>query len=210
MNPFEYQRVDQPANAVDAIASSQHAKFLAGGTNLIDLMKNHVEQPTRLVDITHLPLAKIEELPDGGVRLGALAKNSDTANHPLVRQKYPMLSQALLAGASPQLRNMATNGGNLLQRTRCYYFMDPGFCPMQQARSWLRLRSAGGSESHPRDFWSEQRVHRYASFRYVRRACRAGRKSARSRAERRAQHCYDGFSPFARKNSGDRYQFAAR
>ena len=127
MNPFEYQRADQPANAIDAVASSQHAKFLAGGTNLIDLMKNHVEQPTRLVDITHLPLAKIEELPGGEVRLGALAKNSDTANHPLVRQEYPMLSQALLAGASPQLRNMATNGGNLLQRTRCYYFMDPGF-----------------------------------------------------------------------------------
>jgi xanthine dehydrogenase YagS FAD-binding subunit len=127
MNPFEYQRADQPANAIDAVASSPHAKFLAGGTNLIDLMKNHLEQPTRLVDITHLPLAKIEELPCGGVRLGALAKNSDTANHPLVRQEYPMLSQALLAGASPQLRNMATNGGNLLQRTRCYYFMDPGF-----------------------------------------------------------------------------------
>jgi xanthine dehydrogenase YagS FAD-binding subunit len=127
MNPFEYQRVDQPASAIDAIASSQQAKFLAGGTNLIDLMKNNVEQPTRLVDIKHLPLAKIEELPDGGLRLGALAKNSDTANHPLVRQKYPMLSQALLAGASPQLRNMATNGGNLLQRTRCYYFMDPAF-----------------------------------------------------------------------------------
>lgn len=127
MKPFEYQRVDQTASAIEAISSFPQAKFLAGGTNLIDLMKNLVEQPTRLVDITHLPLGDIEELPGGGVRLGALAKNSDTANHPLVRQKYPMLSQALLAGASPQLRNMATNGGNLLQRTRCYYFMDPGF-----------------------------------------------------------------------------------
>jgi len=127
MIPFEYQRVDQPEAAVNAVANSQNTKFLAGGTNLIDLMKNNVERPTRLVDITHLPLGRIEDLPDGGVRLGALARNSDTANHPLVRQKYPLLAQALLAGASPQLRNMATNGGNLLQRTRCYYFMEPGF-----------------------------------------------------------------------------------
>jgi xanthine dehydrogenase YagS FAD-binding subunit len=127
MIPFEYQRVDEPDAAVSAIANSQNTKFLAGGTNLVDLMKNNVERPTRLVDITRLPLGRIEELPDGGVRLGALARNSDTANHPLVRQKYPLLAQALLAGASPQLRNMATNGGNLLQRTRCYYFMDPGF-----------------------------------------------------------------------------------
>jgi xanthine dehydrogenase YagS FAD-binding subunit len=127
MNPFEYQRVDQPEAAIAALGTSHNSKFLAGGTNLIDLMKNGVELPTRLVDITHLTLTKIEQLPDGGVRLGALARNSDTANHPLVRQKYPMLAQALLAGASPQLRNMATNGGNLLQRTRCYYFMDTGF-----------------------------------------------------------------------------------
>ena len=127
MIPFEYQRVDQAEAAISAVANSQNTKFLAGGTNLIDLMKNNVERPTRLVDITHLPLGRIEDLPDGGVRLGALARNSDTANHPLVRQKYPLLAQALLAGASPQLRNMATNGGNLLQRTRCYYFTDPGF-----------------------------------------------------------------------------------
>ena len=93
-------------------------------TNLLDLMKEGVEQPDYLVDVTRLSLAEIEELPDGGVRIGAMARNSDTANHPLIRQRYPVLSHALLAGASPQLRNMATVGGNLMQRTRCYYFTD--------------------------------------------------------------------------------------
>jgi xanthine dehydrogenase YagS FAD-binding subunit len=127
MNPFEYQRVYQPAVAVKALSQSAGSKFLGGGTNLIDLMKLGVEQPSRLIDINHLPLATIEQLPNGGIRLGALARNSDTADHPLVRKNYPLLSQAILAGASAQLRNMATNGGNLLQRTRCYYFMDTGF-----------------------------------------------------------------------------------
>lgn len=127
MNPFEYQRVDQSQKAVNAIVRSKQAKFLAGGTNLIDLMKLEVERPAHLVDINHLPLSNIEQLPNGGLRLGALARNSDTADHPLVRKNYPLLAQAILAGASPQLRNMATNGGNLLQRTRCYYFMDIGF-----------------------------------------------------------------------------------
>jgi xanthine dehydrogenase YagS FAD-binding subunit len=127
VQPFEYQRASDPQAAVNAIASVPNAKFLAGGTNLVDLMKNQVEMPAHLVDITRLDLARIEELPDGGLRLGALARNTDTANHPLVRERYPMLAQAILAGASPQLRNMATNGGNLLQRTRCYYFYDPAY-----------------------------------------------------------------------------------
>jgi xanthine dehydrogenase YagS FAD-binding subunit len=128
MNPFEYQRSDQVETALEAISRSQGARFLAGGTNLVDLMKNGIEQPTHLVDINHVAsLATIQQLPNGGLRVGALARNSDTANHPLVRRHYPLLSRALLAGASPQLRNAATNGGNLLQRTRCYYFMDPGF-----------------------------------------------------------------------------------
>jgi xanthine dehydrogenase YagS FAD-binding subunit len=127
VNPFGYQRTEQPEAALQAIAEYSGAKFLAGGTNLIDLMKNGVEKPPMLVDINHLPLRAIEELPGGGVRIGALARNSDTANHPLVRTNYPLLARAILSGASPQLRNMATNGGNLLQRTRCYYFMDTGF-----------------------------------------------------------------------------------
>lgn len=127
MHPFKYQREENSAAAVAAIAQLDHGKFLAGGTNLIDLMKNSVERPAALVDINRLPLAKIETLPDGGLRLGALARNSDTANHPLVRERYPLLAYAILSGASPQLRNLATNGGNLLQRTRCPYFMDTGF-----------------------------------------------------------------------------------
>jgi xanthine dehydrogenase YagS FAD-binding subunit len=125
MNPFEYQRATDSSQAVSA--ASDLSKFLAGGTNLVDLMKNGVEQPHKLIDINRLALAKIEPLPDGGLRLGALARNSDTANHPLVRKQYPLLARAILSGASPQLRNLATNGGNLLQRTRCPYFMDTGF-----------------------------------------------------------------------------------
>ena len=127
MQPFEYRRVTDAQAAVNAIAAAPAAKFLAGGTNLVDLMKQNVERPTQLVDISRVDLAKIEGLPDGGLRLGALARNADTADHPLVRNRYPMLAQAILAGASAQLRNMATNGGNLMQRTRCYYFYDPGY-----------------------------------------------------------------------------------
>jgi xanthine dehydrogenase YagS FAD-binding subunit len=127
MRPFEFQRVRDPQEAISAIGAAPAAKFLAGGTNLVDLMKQDVELPTHLIDINRLDLAKIEALPNGGLRLGALARNSDTADHPLVRERYPLLAQAILAGASPQLRNAATNGGNLLQRTRCYYFYDPAF-----------------------------------------------------------------------------------
>jgi xanthine dehydrogenase YagS FAD-binding subunit len=127
VQPFEYQRADNPEDAVRALGHAPRSKVLAGGTNLVDLMKQNVEQPSHLIDVNRLQLAAIEELPDGGLRLGALAHNAETANHPLVRQRYPLLSQAILAGASPQLRNMATNGGNLMQRTRCYYFYDPAF-----------------------------------------------------------------------------------
>jgi CO/xanthine dehydrogenase FAD-binding subunit len=108
MQPFEYQRVSDPQAAVDAIAQASHAKFLAGGTNLVDLMKQHVELPAQLIDIDRIGLDKIEELPDGSLRLGAMARNSDTADHPLVRQRYPMLAQAIYSGASPQLRNRAS------------------------------------------------------------------------------------------------------
>jgi xanthine dehydrogenase YagS FAD-binding subunit len=127
MNPFAYERSRTLESAIHSMAGSSSAKFLAGGTNLIDLMKNGVEHPANLIDINRLSLADIEVLPNGGLRLGALARNSETANHSLVRQRYPVLSRAILSGASPQLRNVATNGGNLLQRTRCPYFMDVGF-----------------------------------------------------------------------------------
>lgn len=127
MNPFTYSRAPDPGQAVTAISGKPHVKFLGGGTNLIDLMKMGVETPEELVDINRLPLATIEELPDKRVRIGALARNSDVAEHELIKSHYPVLSQALLSGASAQLRNMATVGGNLLQRTRCYYFYDPAF-----------------------------------------------------------------------------------
>jgi xanthine dehydrogenase YagS FAD-binding subunit len=126
MNSLFYERA---ANVDDAVRLAQQpgARFIGGGTNLLDLVKGGVEQPVRLIDVSRLALADIAELPDGGLRIGAMASNADAANHPLVRQRYPLLSQALLAGASPQLRNMATVGGNLMQRTRCYYFYDTGF-----------------------------------------------------------------------------------
>src|SRR3954452_4096306 len=128
MSPFTYSRATDAQQSVTAIAGNAQAKFLAGGTNLVDLMKMGVETPAALVDINRLPLSQVEELPDGGgVRIGGLARNSDVAEHQLITTRYPVLSQALLAGASPQLRNLATTGGNLLQRTRCYYFYDPSF-----------------------------------------------------------------------------------
>jgi xanthine dehydrogenase YagS FAD-binding subunit len=127
MNPFGYSRAADANQAVTAISSKPQGKFLGGGTNLIDLMKMGVETPSELVDINRLPLAQIEELPDKRVRIGALARNSDVAEHELIKTRYPFLTEALLSGASPQLRNMATVGGNLLQRTRCYYFYDPAF-----------------------------------------------------------------------------------
>jgi xanthine dehydrogenase YagS FAD-binding subunit len=123
MKAFTYQRVDSPAQAATA-AVKPGAKIIAGGTNLLDLMKLQVETPSNLVDINRLPLDKIEETPDGGLRIGTLVRNSDLAADSRVRQRYGVLSRALLAGASAQLRNKATTGGNLLQRTRCYYFYD--------------------------------------------------------------------------------------
>lgn len=123
MRPFTYERAADPRAAIAAV-SGAGAKFISGGTNLLDLMKLDIERPTHLVDISRLPLKKIEELPDGGLRIGAQAANSDTAADARVRTRYPLLSQALLAGASGQLRNKASVGGNLLQRTRCPYFCD--------------------------------------------------------------------------------------
>jgi xanthine dehydrogenase YagS FAD-binding subunit len=124
VKPFGYVRASSVEEAADAYASHPGARYLGGGTNLVDLMKLGVEQPATLVDVSRLPLDSVEELPDGALRIGATVRNSDLAAHPLVRDRYPVLSQALLAGASGQLRNIATTGGNLLQRTRCPYFQD--------------------------------------------------------------------------------------
>ena len=123
MRAFTYERATDPRAAVAAV-SRAGARFISGGTNLLDLMKLEIEQPTHLVDISRLPLKQIEELPDGGLRIGAQAANSDTAGDTRVRTRYPVLSQALVSGASGQLRNKASIGGNLLQRTRCPYFYD--------------------------------------------------------------------------------------
>lgn len=123
MNQFNYVH---PASTDQAISSAggNGSKFIAGGTTLVDLMKLYVENPSTLVDITDLPLVQVESLPNGGLSIGAMVRNSDLAFNPVVKEKYPVLSEALLSGASPQLRNMATTGGNLLQRTRCPYFRD--------------------------------------------------------------------------------------
>ena len=128
MRPFKYTRVETIPPAVKLAGANANAKFLAGGTNILDLMKEDVAQPDELIDISTLKLAQIKQLTDGankgGISIGALAKNAETANHELIRLQYPLLTQAILAGASAQIRNMATNGGNLMQRTRCPYFYE--------------------------------------------------------------------------------------
>jgi xanthine dehydrogenase YagS FAD-binding subunit len=126
MQSFFYDRATDAEQAL-SLAQQDKARFIAGGTNLLDLLKNDVEHAARLIDLNRTGLNAIAATAEGGLSVGSLARNSDTANHPLVRQGYPLLTQALLAGASAQLRNMATNGGNLMQRTRCYYFNDPAF-----------------------------------------------------------------------------------
>jgi xanthine dehydrogenase YagS FAD-binding subunit len=124
MNNFAYTRASDIGDAVRQMAADPAAKFIAGGTNLIDLMKENVARPSRLIDITRLPLNRIDDTQDGGLRIGALVPNSDLAYHPQLAARYPLLAGAILAGASAQLRNMASTGGNLLQRTRCLYFYD--------------------------------------------------------------------------------------
>lgn len=161
MQPFRFITATDESAAIQAAA---RGKFLAGGTTLVDLMKLHVERPQALVDINRLPLTEVTELPDGGVRVGAMVRNSDMARHELIRERYSLLSQAILSGASPQLRNMATTGGNLLQRTRCYYFRDAALpCNKREPGSgcgavdgYNRIHAVlGGSEhciaTHPSD-----------------------------------------------------------
>ncbi len=133
MQAFDYIRARSIDEAVLNLREPS-TRCLAGGTNLVDLMKGDIEAPVRIVDINRLPLREIAPTADGGLRIGALVRNSDLANHRYVRERYPLLSRALLAGASPQLRNMATVGGNLLQRTRCYYFYDTAYTACNKRR----------------------------------------------------------------------------
>jgi xanthine dehydrogenase YagS FAD-binding subunit len=124
MKPLTYVRPTDIPTAIEAITNTPNAKFLGGGTNLVDLMRGNIEHPDAVIDVTALPLAGVTELDNGTLRIGALTRNSHLAAHPSIRTRYPMLTQAILMGASGQLRNMATVGGNLLQRTRCHYFYD--------------------------------------------------------------------------------------
>lgn len=124
MNNFSFTQADTVEKAVNSITAKERSRFIAGGTNLVDLMKYRVENPEHIIDISRLSLSDIQRTSDGRFRLGAMATNAETAYHKEVENKYPLLSEAILAGASAQLRNMATNGGNLMQRTRCYYFYD--------------------------------------------------------------------------------------
>ncbi len=160
MRPFKYVRASDPNAAARAVAANPQAKFLAGGTNLLDLMKEDVERPTELIDLSRLKLTEIKPAR-GGISLGALATNTDTANHPLIRDGYPLLTQAIVAGASAQLRNMATNGGNLLQRTRCQYFYDTEMpCNKREPGTGCGARE-GLNRIHAILGWSEKCVATY-------------------------------------------------
>ncbi|HEX8145443.1 MAG TPA: xanthine dehydrogenase family protein subunit M [Pyrinomonadaceae bacterium] len=161
MRPFKYVRASNANEAARAVAANPRAKFLAGGTNILDLMKEDVERPNELVDLTRLKLSEIKAAPGGGLTIGALAKNTDTANHALIRRNYPLLTQAIVAGASGQLRNMATNGGNLMQRTRCQYFYDTAMpCNKREPGSGCGALE-GLNRIHAIFGWSEKCVATY-------------------------------------------------
>lgn len=147
MKPFTYERATSPAAAASAAASSKGAKFIAGGTNLLDLMKLQIETPAHLIDVNDLALDKIEPTPEGGLRIGALVRNTDLAADPRVRRDYGVLTRALVAGASAQLRNQATTAGNLLQRTRCPYFYDTNQ-PCNKRRPGSGCGAIGGVSRH--------------------------------------------------------------
>lgn len=160
MRSFDYIRAANAEEAARRVGSNPRAKYLGGGTNLLDLMKEDVERPDTLVDLSRLKLSEIKPLR-GGVSIGALASNTETANHPLIRSNYPLLTQAIVAGASPQLRNMATNGGNLLQRTRCQYFYDTAMpCNKRDPGTGCGARE-GLNRIHAILGWSESCVATY-------------------------------------------------
>lgn len=163
MKPFTYQRADSPAAAAQAIAETPGAKFIAGGTNLLDLMKLEIETPSHLVDVNGLGLDTVDDTPEGGLRIGALVRNADLAADARVRRDYPVLSRALLAGASGQLRNRATTAGNLLQRTRCPYFYDTNM-PCNKRKPGSGCAAIGG---HTRELaiigWSDKCIATHPS-----------------------------------------------
>ncbi|NHD17894.1 MULTISPECIES: xanthine dehydrogenase family protein subunit M [unclassified Actinopolyspora] len=156
MKPFDYQRADDADSAIATVSADPEARYIGGGTNLVDHMKLGITEPGKLVDVTRLPYDSVETLPDGGVRIGATVRNSDLAASHVIRQRYPVLAQALLAGASGQLRNLATTGGNLLQRTRCSYFQDTSTpCNKREPgtgcsalEGWNRYHAVLGASEH--------------------------------------------------------------
>lgn len=154
MKEFAYRRATEVRDALTLVAAADGARYLGGGTNLVDLMKDGVEAPARLVDVRFLPLDGVREAADGGLVIGATTTNSDAAAHPEVRRRYPALSEAILAGASGQLRNMATVGGNLLQRTRCGYFADPSQACNKRAPGSGCAAIAGEHHNHAILGWS--------------------------------------------------------
>ncbi|HTW85590.1 MAG TPA: FAD binding domain-containing protein [Candidatus Sulfotelmatobacter sp.] len=160
MKPFTYERAATPAAAAATAAGTPNAKFIAGGTNLLDLMKLQVETPAHLIDLTRLDLDRIDDTPDGGIRVGALVTNTALAANGRVRREYGVLSRAIVAGASGQLRNKATTGGNLLQRTRCPYFRYQSAVQQAPARHGLRgdRRREPPAGRHRR----QRRLHRHA------------------------------------------------
>ena len=162
MNPFKFSMAQSASEAITMLVKNDNAALLGGGTNLLDLMKEHVSAPSEVIDINRLELKAIRQSATG-ISLGALARNTDTANHPLVRKDYPMLSKAILAGASAQIRNMATNGGNLLQRTRCSYFYDIAMpCNKREPGSGCSAME-GFNRMHAVFGWSDKCVAVYPS-----------------------------------------------
>ncbi|MES2826507.1 MAG: xanthine dehydrogenase family protein subunit M [Bacteroidota bacterium] len=162
MNPFKFSIAQQPSDAIVKLSSNKSAAFLGGGTNILDLMKEHVSNPTEIIDIGRLDLKTIKQ-GNTGISLGSLAKNTDTAQHPLVRNNYPILTRAILAGASAQIRNMATNGGNLLQRTRCSYFYDVSMPCNKRVPGSGCSAMQGFNRMHAIFGWSDQCVAVYPS-----------------------------------------------
>jgi xanthine dehydrogenase YagS FAD-binding subunit len=173
MRNFAYTRAENVGSAIQSITQNPNAKFLGGGTNLVDLMRENIEQPDHLVDVLALPLAHVDELPSGGMSIGALVKNSHLAAHPLIRARYPVLVEAIVHGASGQIRNMATTGGNLMQRTRCYYFYDTHTRCNKRAPGTGCDALAGFNRIHAILGASEACIATHPSIRYVRRARRA-------------------------------------
>ena len=194
MIDFQLITAETPSQAAQLAAASQTAqqgaevRFVAGGTTLIDLMKLDVEAPAKVIDINRLDLAKVETQPDGSLRIGALVRNADLAHDPNVTRDYPVLSQALLSGASAQLRNMATTGGNLLQRTRCPYFRDLAYTECNKRNPGSGCAAISGFNRTHAILGNQRALHRDASFGHGGRDDGARGRSTREWRDRRTRH----------------------